>query len=56
MLLVEIPAGSFTKYESDAEGHIHVDRFLSMPMAYPANYGSMPARWAATVTRSTRWC
>ena len=42
MLLVEIPAGSFTKYESDAEGHIHVDRFLSMPMAYPANYGSMP--------------
>ncbi len=46
MLLVEIPAGSFTKYESDAEGRIHVDRFLSMPMAYPANYGSMPGTLA----------
>ena len=41
-LRVEIPAGSFIKYESDAQGRIHVDRFLSMPMAYPANYGSMP--------------
>lgn len=40
-LLVEIPAGGFTKYESDAEGRIFVDRFLSMPVAYPANYGSM---------------
>ena len=46
MLLVEIPAGSFTKYESDADGRIHVDRFLSMPMAYPANYGSMPGTLA----------
>lgn len=45
-LLVEIPAGSFTKYESDAEGRIFVDRFLSMPMAYPANYGSMPGTHA----------
>lgn len=45
-LLVEIPAGSFTKYESDAQGRIHVDRFLSMPMAYPANYGSMPGTLA----------
>lgn len=42
LLLVEIPAGSFTKYETDDSGLIHVDRFLSMPMAYPANYGSMP--------------
>ncbi|WP_425497241.1 inorganic diphosphatase [Luteimonas flava] len=46
VLLVEIPAGSFTKYESDAEGRIFVDRFLSMPMAYPANYGSMPGTHA----------
>lgn len=45
-LLVEIPAGSFTKYESDTEGRIFVDRFLSMPMAYPANYGSMPGTHA----------
>lgn len=42
LLLVEIPAASFTKYEADDSGLIHVDRFLSMPMAYPANYGSMP--------------
>lgn len=46
MLRVEIPAGGFTKYESDAEGRIFVDRFLSMPMAYPANYGSMPGTHA----------
>ena len=46
MLLVEIPAGSATKYESDSEGRIFVDRFLSMPVAYPANYGSMPGTLA----------
>ena len=46
VLLVEIPAGGFTKYESDAEGRIFVDRFLSMPVAYPANYGSMPGTHA----------
>lgn len=39
---IEIPAGSFTKYEIDAKtGHIIVDRFQSMPVAYPANYGSI---------------
>ena len=42
LLLVEIPAGSAIKYEVDADGHLFVDRFLSMPVAYPANYGSMP--------------
>lgn len=42
-VVVEIPAGSFTKYEIGKEdGLLHVDRFISMPMAYPANYGSMP--------------
>lgn len=46
MLQVEIPAGSFTKYEIDEAGRIFVDRFLSMPMAYPANYGSMPGTLA----------
>lgn len=45
-LLVEIPAGSAIKYESDPQGRIHVDRFLSMAMAYPANYGSMPGTLA----------
>lgn len=42
LLAVEIPAGSFTKYEIGEDGLPRVDRFLSTPMAYPANYGSMP--------------
>ncbi|HYM85166.1 MAG TPA: inorganic diphosphatase [Pseudoxanthomonas sp.] len=42
LLTVEIPAGSFTKYEINEEGLVFVDRFQSMPVAYPANYGSMP--------------
>lgn len=42
VLAVEISAGSFTKYETDEQGLLFVDRFLSMPMGYPANYGSMP--------------
>lgn len=42
LLVVEIPAGSFTKYEINEEGLLFVDRFLSMPVSYPANYGSMP--------------
>jgi inorganic pyrophosphatase len=42
LLAVEIPAGSFTKYEIGEDGLVHVDRFQSMPVAYPANYGSMP--------------
>jgi inorganic pyrophosphatase len=41
-LLVEIPAGGAVKYESDSQGRIFVDRFLPVPMAYPANYGSIP--------------
>lgn len=40
-LAVEIPAGSFTKYEIKEDGLVHVDRFQSMPVAYPANYGSL---------------
>ena len=42
LLTVEIPAGSFTKYEINEDGLVFVDRFQSMPVAYPANYGSMP--------------
>lgn len=39
---IEIPAGSITKYEIDAEtGHVIVDRYMSMPVVYPANYGSI---------------
>lgn len=45
---IEIPAGSFTKYEIDAKtGHIIVDRFQSMPVAYPANYGSITSSLGA---------
>lgn len=46
MLVVEIPAGGFTKYEIGGDGRVHVDRFLSMPVVYPANYGSMPGTLA----------
>jgi inorganic pyrophosphatase len=42
LLAVEIPAGGFTKYEINEDGLVFVDRFQSMPVAYPANYGSMP--------------
>lgn len=47
LALVEIPAGSYVKYELDKQtGHIIVDRFLTTPMAYPANYGSLPSVFA----------
>ncbi len=40
MAAIEIPAGSFIKYELDkVTGHPVVDRFQSVPMIYPANYG-----------------
>ncbi len=40
MAAIEIPAGSFIKYELDkTSGHAVVDRFQSVPMVYPANYG-----------------
>ena len=42
LLAVEIPAGSSIKYEINEHGLLFVDRFQSMPVAYPANYGSMP--------------
>ncbi|MEN4902405.1 inorganic diphosphatase [Luteimonas sp. TWI1437] len=43
LLVVEIPAGGMVKYEIGAEdGLLHVDRFVSMPVVYPANYGAMP--------------
>ncbi len=45
--LVEIPAGSTTKYELDAAtGHLLVDRFQSMPVVYPANYGTLTSTLA----------
>lgn len=42
LMVVEIPAGGSIKYETGADGLLFVHRFLSMPMNYPANYGSMP--------------
>lgn len=40
--VIEIPQESFTKYEIDAKtGSVIVDRFQSMPVAYPGNYGSI---------------
>ncbi len=39
---LEIPTGGIIKYETDAKtGFIVADRFQSMPVAYPANYGSL---------------
>ncbi|GIZ11512.1 inorganic diphosphatase [Pseudomonas sp. NCCP-436] len=40
-MAIEIPAGSYTKYEINDEGLVFVDRFQSMPVVYPANYGSL---------------
>ncbi|GAB2876270.1 inorganic diphosphatase [Streptomyces mayteni] len=41
--MIEIPQDSITKYEVDVEtGQLIVDRFQSMPVAYPGNYGSIP--------------
>ena len=42
-LAVEIPAGSFTKYEINEEGLVFVDRFQSMPAAFPTNRHCPPA-------------
>jgi inorganic pyrophosphatase len=40
MAVIEIAQGSFTKYEIDPDsGLVAVDRFQSMPVVYPANYG-----------------
>ncbi|XEG70113.1 inorganic diphosphatase [Pseudomonas sp. abacavir_1] len=43
--VIEIPANHAPiKYELDkASGQLFVDRFLSTPMFYPANYGFIPA-------------
>lgn len=47
LAVIEIPAGSFTKYEIDrTTGHLVVDRFQPMPVAYPANYGAIPSSLA----------
>lgn len=46
LLLVEIPAGGTIKYETLPNGLVHVDRFLQMPVAYPANYGALPSTLA----------
>jgi len=43
-VIIEIPAQSDpVKYEADKEtGLLHVDRFISTGMRYPANYGYIP--------------
>lgn len=47
LLAVEIPAGGMVKYELRPDGLIEVDRFHAMPVAWPANYGSVTATMAA---------
>src|SRR3546814_12089447 len=39
--IIEIQAGTDVKYEIDADGRIFVDRFMALPVVYPANYGSI---------------
>ena len=43
-VIIEIPALSTpVKYELDKDsGALYVDRFMSTPMFYPANYGFIP--------------
>ncbi len=43
-VVIEIPAGTFTKYEIDGKsGYLFVARFQSMPVVYPTNYGPIPS-------------
>ncbi|HEY7884005.1 MAG TPA: inorganic diphosphatase [Cellvibrionaceae bacterium] len=45
--VIEIPAGSTTKYELDEKtGFLIASRFQSMPVVYPANYGTLPSSLA----------
>jgi inorganic pyrophosphatase len=54
--VTEIPTGGIIKYETDAKtGFIIADRFQSMPVAYPANYGSLTQSLAGMAIRWT-WC
>lgn len=47
-VVVEIPQGSYIKYEMDKDsGFIMVDRFAFTSMAYPFNYGFIPNTLAA---------
>jgi inorganic pyrophosphatase len=47
-VVIEIPEGSAIKYEVDkVTGRVYVDRFQSMPVHTPANYGSIPSSLAA---------
>ena len=46
-VVVEIPQGSYIKYEMDKDsGFIMVDRFAFTAMGYPFNYGFMPGTLA----------
>jgi len=41
---IEIPANGFSKYEvSPTHGHLVLDRFVTMPVVYPTNYGFLPS-------------
>jgi len=40
-LRIEIPAGSIIRYDITETGELKVKYFQSMPVCYPANYGSL---------------
>lgn len=47
IVVIEIAAGSKTKYELDKEtGHIILDRILYTSTQYPANYGFIPRTYS----------
>lgn len=56
-VIIEIPALSTpVKYELDKEsGALYVDRFMSTPMFYPANYGFIPILWRKMAIQLMSW-
>src|SRR3546814_5378518 len=54
--IIEIPAGTDVKYEIDADGRIFVDRFMVLPVVYPANYGSIARTEAHKADHKSQVC
>lgn len=47
IVMIEIPAGSKTKYELDKKtGFLYLDRILHTSTIYPANYGLIPRTYS----------
>jgi hypothetical protein len=55
-LAVEIPAGSFTKYEIKEDGLVHGIASSRCRSPIRPTTARCRARWPATTIRWTRWC